>query len=182
MPHAGLVQATDGNFYGTTQFGGANGQGTVFKITANGALNTLYSFCSQTNCIDGYGPRAALVQGTGGASTGTTAEGGMGGYCGVVCGTVFKVTPGGTLTTLYNFCSQPNCADGATPLAALVQGTDGKFYGTTELGGMSGNCSGGGCGTVFNLKPSPAACKTALCPWTETLLYSFMGDGDVPGR
>src|SRR5437773_1023085 len=75
-PEAGLVQATDGNFYGTTFFGGADGQGTVFKITPSGTLTTLYSFCSQSGCADGLEPAAALVQATDGNFYGTTIGGG----------------------------------------------------------------------------------------------------------
>jgi uncharacterized repeat protein (TIGR03803 family) len=61
-PRAGLIQATDGNFYGTTLDGGANFSGTVFKITPSGMLTTLYAFCSQTNCADGFFPEAGLIQ------------------------------------------------------------------------------------------------------------------------
>src|ERR1035437_3669085 len=107
-PTAGLVQAANGDLYGTTYFGGTNGQGTVFKITQGGTLTTLYSFCSQTNCTDGTGPYAGLVQAANGDFFGTTSNG---------YDTVFKITPGGTLTTLYSFCSQTNCTDGATPYA-----------------------------------------------------------------
>ena len=75
-PYAGLVQATDGNFYGTTSSGGANGDGTVFKITPSGTLTTLYSFCSQSGCTDGANPDAGLVQATNGNFYGTTLDGG----------------------------------------------------------------------------------------------------------
>src|ERR1017187_9734505 len=125
-PYAGLVQASDGNFYGTTFGRGVNGYGTVFKITPAGALTPLYSFCSQMNCADGEYPQAGLVQATDGNFYGTTPEGGGGVYH--QGGTVFKITSSGTLTTLYNFCSLPACADGADSLAALLQGTDGNFY------------------------------------------------------
>jgi uncharacterized repeat protein (TIGR03803 family) len=107
-PDGGLVQATDGNFYGTTQEGGAN----------------------------------------------CTTIGG--------CGTIFKITPGATLTTLYSFCSQPNCTDGNSPYTGLVQATNGHFYGTTGYGGTSSACNNGsGCGTVFGL-------SVGLGPFVET--------------
>jgi len=187
MPAAGLVQATDGNFYGTTEWGGAYngcqtdqlGCGTVFKMTPVGALTTLYSFCAQNNCTDGYWPLAALVQGTDGSFYGTTPNGGANSSdCnGWGCGTVFKITPAGTLTTLYSFCSQSNCTDGGEPSAALVQATDGNFYGTTFDGGANNNsnCSGG-CGTVFKITAGGAL----------TTLYSFCSqnnctDGAGPG-
>jgi uncharacterized repeat protein (TIGR03803 family) len=151
-PYSGLVQATDGNFYGTTsEGGGLGGSGTVFKITPSGTLTTLYSFCSQPNCADGGIPMAGLVQASDGNFYGTTIYGGANGYA----GTVFKITPSGTLTTLYSFCSQANCSDGATPHAGLVQGTDGSFYGTTYGGGASGY------GTVFSL-------SVGLAPFVET--------------
>ena len=166
QPYAGLVQGTDGNFYGTTFEGGASDHGTVFKITPGGALTTLYSFCALRNCIDGIGPYAGLVQATDGNFYGTTYEGGAVDY-----GTVFKITPAGTLTTLYSFCSKTNCADGYIPYATLVQATDGNFYGTTTQGdGAYGNG-----GTVFKITPSGAL----------TTLYSFCAqagctDGTVP--
>src|ERR1035437_8809971 len=121
-PYAGLVQAANGNFYGTTYYGGTNHRGTVFKITQGGTLTTLYSFCSQTNCTDCEGPLAGLVQAANGDFYGTTQYAGANGG-----GTAFKITPGGTLTTLYSFCSQTNCTDGADPYAGLVQAANGDF-------------------------------------------------------
>src|ERR1017187_8227351 len=105
-PSAGLVQATNGDLYGTTPHAGANDDGTIFKITPGGTLTTLYSFWSQTNCTDGATPYAGLVQAANGDLYGTTYYGGTNGG-----GTVFKITQGGTLTTLYSFCSQTNCTD-----------------------------------------------------------------------
>ena len=153
-PGAGLVQASDGNFYGTTVYGGANGYGTVFKITPSGMLSTLYNFCSQTNCTDGAAPAAGLVQASDGNFYGTTLRGGNSSpYCVAVldrtCGTVFKITPSGMLSTLYRFCAQTNCPDGANPYAGLVHGSDGSFYGATVGGGGNGNY-----GTVFKTTPS----------------------------
>jgi uncharacterized repeat protein (TIGR03803 family) len=161
-PYAGLVQGTDGNFYGTTISGGPNGYGTVFKITPAGVLTTLYGFSSG----DGATPWGALVLGTDGNFYGTTVGGGVNGNCDGLdtCGTVFKITPAGVLTTLYTFCSQTNCTDGSQPHAGLVQANDGNFYGTTWQGGT--NCVpglNGGCGTVFKITPNG----------TFTSLYSF---------
>ncbi len=152
-PQAGLVQGADGNFYGTTYAGGANGYGTVFKITPGSTLITLHSF----NSTDGGNPLAGLVQATDGNFYGTTAVGGgNGGY-----GTVFKITPGGTLTTLYSF----DYAHGFSPFGWLVQATDGNFYGTTSSGGTNGD------GTVFKITPGG----------TLTTLHSFDGtDGANP--
>ncbi len=163
-PSGSLVHGLDGNFYGTTDGSGAYGHGTVFKMTRGGLLTTLYSFCAPTNCTDGSTPYAGLVQGTDGNFYGTTAGGGA--YCAYSgCGTIFKITPSGTLTTLHSF----NSTDGAYPAAALVQATDGNFYGTTQNGGNAG-CEGG-CGTVFKITPGGAL----------TTLYSFNGaDGSAP--
>ena len=166
-PQAGLVQGTGGNFYGTTTGGGANSKGTVFQITPSGTLTTVYSFCALANCADGYTPRAGLVEGVDGNFYGTTYEGGNSSNPN---GTVFKVTPAGTLTTLYSFCSLANCADGINPIAGLVQGSDGNFYGATPNGGNSSNY-----GTVFQITPSG----------NFTTIYSFCSvtnctDADFP--
>jgi uncharacterized repeat protein (TIGR03803 family) len=155
-----VIQANDGNLYGTAMSGGAHSGGTAFKITPSGALTVLYSFCAQANCSDGTGPVGALVQATDGNFYGTAGGGGAHGF-----GTVFRLTPKGTLTTLYSFCAQANCADGEGPGAGLIQATDGNFYGTTESGGAHSStpyCPSG-CGTVFKLSPK-GALKT---------LYSF---------
>jgi uncharacterized repeat protein (TIGR03803 family) len=141
-PFAGLVLASNGDFYGTTVDGGTNNGGTVFKITASGKLTTLYNFCSQTDCTDGESPFAGLIQASDGNFYGTTENGGEYNRSG---GTVFQITPSGKLTMLYSRCSQTDCADGSQPLAGLVQAGDGNFYGTTWLGGAHGE------GTVFSL-------------------------------
>lgn len=151
-PVAPLVQGADGNFYGTSETGGAksgNCCGTVFKITPDGALTTLHSFCV-TDCTDGIYPTGGLILGFDGNFYGTTIQGGVGGCC----GTVFKITPDGTLTTLHTFssCHYMNCPDGAKPFYGLVQGSDGNFYGTTLGGGSYTVCSSG-CGTVFKITP-----------------------------
>jgi uncharacterized repeat protein (TIGR03803 family) len=138
-PEAALVQATNGDFYGTTYGGGANDEGTVFTITPSGTLTTLYSFCSQSNCTDGANPYAGLVQATNGDLYGTTYSGGANNL-----GTVFKITLSGTLITLHSF----DLTDGAYPEAALIQATNGDLYGTTSRDGFNGY------GTVFKITPS----------------------------
>ncbi|MGC1370849.1 MAG: choice-of-anchor tandem repeat GloVer-containing protein [Candidatus Sulfotelmatobacter sp.] len=155
-PYAGLIQATDGNFYGTTYAGGAGNEGTIFKITLRGTLTTLHSF----DGADGAYPYAGLIQATDGDFYGTTWGGGANNDA----GTVFKITSDGTLTTLYSFCSISECLDGVNPWAGLVQGTDGSFYGT-NLGGLSNE------GTVFTITPDG----------TLTTLHSFdYTDGAYP--
>jgi uncharacterized repeat protein (TIGR03803 family) len=156
-PYTGLIQGSDGNFYGTTGAGGANDDGTVFKITPNGTETILHTFAKTGS--DGETPYAGLIQGSDGNLYGTTYFGGAYGF-----GTVFKVTPGGTETVLYSFAGG---SDGEHPYAAVIQGSDGNFYGTTYQGGT------GGYGTVFMLTPGGS----------ETVLYSFAGgssDGTYP--
>jgi uncharacterized repeat protein (TIGR03803 family) len=142
----GLMLATSGAFYGVTSTGGANLGGTIFEITPAGKLSTLYSFCSQSNCTDGYGP-STVVQVASGVFYGITNQGGANCLDGLPsgCGTVFEITPKGVLKTLYSFCSQTNCSDGSNP-NGLIQATDGNLYGTTSTGGLSGNW-----GTIFEI-------------------------------
>jgi uncharacterized repeat protein (TIGR03803 family) len=162
-PYGPLVQGIDGNLYGTTTEGGAYheaGGGTVFKITLDGTLTTLHSF---GGAVDGTQPPAGLIQATDESFYGTTLTGGAGDG-----GTVFKITSDGTLTTVYNFCSQPNCTDGMGPWGTLVQASDGNFYGPTTAGGTGTVCSSAGCGTVFRLTPSGML----------TTLYNFCTRGN----
>jgi uncharacterized repeat protein (TIGR03803 family) len=125
-------------------------------MTPAGLLTTLYSFCAQSGCTDGEAPAAGLVHASDGNFYGTTDSGGTNSIYG---GTIFKITPDGTLTTLYSFCAQSGCADGQDPSAPLVQDTNGLLYGTAVNGG-SDACSGG-CGTVFSL-------SLGLGPFVET--------------
>ncbi len=186
-PYAGLIQGSDGNFYGTTYFGGANGFGTVFKVTPSGTETVLYSFAGGS---DGEHPYAGVIQGSDGNFYGTTYQGGTGGY-----GTVFKLTPSGTETVLYTFAGgsyrrrksrgrrdpgqrrqflwkhparrreRPRhrlqahaerdrdhfallrraAATAQIPGANLLQGSDGNLYGSTAAGGASGD------GTFFKV-------------------------------
>jgi uncharacterized repeat protein (TIGR03803 family) len=166
-PWGSLVLGTDGNFYGTTHYGGASGEaygggGTVFKMTPDGALTTLYSFCLQENCPDGNAPDTALVESEG-KFYGATYDGGAL-SCpffnnGFGCGTIFSITPQGELTTLYSFAT-----DAGLLGVPLVQASNGKFYGTSDVGGTAG-CSYG-CGTVFDITQAG----------DYTLLYSFCSD------
>jgi uncharacterized repeat protein (TIGR03803 family) len=130
---SGLILATDGNFYGTTHAGGANGLGAVFEITPKGQFSVLHSFCANFGCTDGADPLGGVVQGSDGNFYGTTSEGGQNGGDNQG-GVIFRLSPSGTYTVLYNFCSQANCADGYFPTAGPTQGSDGNFYGTTSGG------------------------------------------------
>jgi len=158
-PSAGLLQAIDGNFYGTTSEGGTNGYGTVFKITKKGELTTLHSF----DGTDGEYPSAGLIQATDGNLYGTSCCGGATGD-----GTVFKIATAGTLTMLYTF----DGTNGIGPYGGLIQATDGNFYLTTEFGGIAEtNCSFDSCGMIFELTPEG----------TLTALHSFDAtDGGNP--
>ncbi len=156
-PVGGLVLATNGDLYGTTSGGGSIGLGTVFRIATGGTMTTLYNFCSQSGCVDGRDPGAALIQGTDGNLYGTTILGGTGGCGGCHGGGVaFKLTLGGKLTVLHNFCTG-TCTDGANPSNPLVQGSDGNFYGM--ITGRSGYFDG----DLFKMTPSG----------TLTVLYDF---------
>ena len=127
-PQAGLMQGSDGNFYGTTLYGGTNGDGTVFRISPSGSHTNLYSFAGGLS--DGANPYAGLVQGSDGNFYGTTLYGGANDN-----GTVFRISPSGSYTILYSFAGAPN--DGSNPSAGLVQGSDGNFYGTTIPAGRT---------------------------------------------
>jgi uncharacterized repeat protein (TIGR03803 family) len=161
LPTAALIQASDGNLYGTTAYGGTHGVGTIFRVTPKGNVGTFYNFCSLNACTDGLAP-GALMQATDGLIYGTTN-----GYP-AQYGTVFKITLGGTLTTLYNFCSVTNCADGAYPHLPLLQANDGNFYGVT--GGLFG------FGPIFEITPDGNL--TTLYTFTCTDHYGCLnGDG-----
>jgi len=161
-PYVGLVQGTDGNFYGTTIDGGAYSGGNVFKMEPGGKVTSIYSFCSQSSCPDGQYPDTVLVEGGDGNFYGTTQSGGTnGGY-----GTVFKITPRGKLTTLHSF---NGAGDGAAPYGSMVLATNGDFYGTTNVGGPAGG------GNVFKITAQGKL----------TTLYSFCAqsgcsDGQYP--
>jgi uncharacterized repeat protein (TIGR03803 family) len=167
-PFVTVVQGTDGNFYGTTYYGGVggqatpgnpSGQGTVFKLTPSGQKTILHTF--QGGTTDGANPYAPLVEWQGNFY-GTTTAGGT-----ADAGTVFEVTPQGQETVLYSFTGGNSVSqDGVSPYG-LVLASDGNFYGTTNIGGATGN------GMVFRITPAGV----------ETPLYSFKGgnaDGAYP--
>ena len=192
-PGAGLIADEGGALYGTTSGGGTGNfivnAGTVFKLTppAKGQSKwtetLLYSFCSLSNCSDGWRPAAGLIADEQGVLYGTTALGGTGvgvggSSCPSGCGTVFKLAPtkGQTVwtpTVLYRFSG----SDGASPQAGLIADKEGALYSTTALGGSSCPQNPNGCGTVFKLTP-PAKGQTV---WTPTVLYSFTGGSDGVG-
>jgi uncharacterized repeat protein (TIGR03803 family) len=166
QPLAGLIADGNGNLFGTTAGGGANGGGTVFEIvkTTDGYASTptiLVSFCSLPNCADGSAPTGLMIDPNGNLF-GTTALSGVNSG-----GTVFEIVKtvdgyASTPTTLVNFCSLPNCGDGAQPEAGLIADVNGNLFGTTSGGGANGG------GTVFEIVETADGYAT-----TPTTLVSF---------
>lgn len=158
LPYAGLVQAPDGNLYGSTLRGGTNDKGTVFRISTAGDFSIVHSFNGQ----DGENPEGALAVGADGALYGTTLQGGSGNR-----GTVYKITTSGTFSSVYSFPSlgafnnngQATNATGANPRAGLLLAADGNFYGTAYQGGTLG------FGAVFRMTPAGSV----------TLVHAFTG-------
>jgi uncharacterized repeat protein (TIGR03803 family) len=163
-PEASLLMDSQGNLYGTTYAGGANGLGTVFKVSSSGQETLLYSFAGGT--ADGANPQASLVMDNRGNFYGTTTVGGAYG-----AGTVFELSKNGKESVLYSFAG--GTADGANPIAGVTLGAGETLYGTTSAGGTDTY------GTVFQLTPIVA---TTSKHWKENILHNFthQGDGDVP--
>jgi uncharacterized repeat protein (TIGR03803 family) len=164
-PRAGLIFDASGNLYGTTQYGGTNGDyGTVFELSPPSAPGgkwtetVLWAF----DYTDGSEPSAKLTWDASGNLYGTT-EGGGGGI-----GTVFELSPGSPSWThklLYTFCTHyPDCSDGAVPMAGVTFDSAGNLYGTTSEGGTFG---GGKWGVVYELAPASEG------DWTETTIHLF---------
>jgi uncharacterized repeat protein (TIGR03803 family) len=152
-PLSGVTLGTDGNFYGGTLGCGDFFDGTVFSITPDGIPTGLYSF---TGGGDGAGPQAAPVEGGDGNYYGTTLGGAS-----ANCGTVYQITPAGSLSTLYQFDGNHGCS----PIVPLTLATDGTFYGTAERGGANQ------FGVVFKITTSGV----------YTVLYNFDGtNGKYP--
>jgi len=148
---AALMQGVDGNFYGTTYYGGICGLcGTVFKVTPGGTLTTLHDFCSKNDCLDGENPIGNLMQASDGNVYGVTFYGGSDYQdChNSRCGTIFKIDSTGKLTRFYSFCGLTNCAEGVFPMAGLLQASNGNFYGATTGGGADR------AGTIFEVTPA----------------------------
>lgn len=159
VPGGRVVFDALGNLFGTTGYGGTYGHGTVYEVTSSGVETVLYSFAGGT---DGADPDGALTLDATGNLYGTTYSGELHGV-----GTLFKLTANGTKTTLYDFCSQSGCTDGAYPLSAVMD-SQGNFYGTTYLGGAPCNDDNYTCGVVFELVASGS----------EIVLHSFVGGDD----
>lgn len=155
----------EGNLYGTTTAGGVHDRGIVFKLTPSGTETVLYSFKGNMGGGPSGFPPSSLIIDAAGNLYGTTHFGGGSGNCKKGCGTVFKLTPQGSMTILHAFSGSP--ADGSAPMAGLIMDSTGNLYGTTCQGGRHGD------GTVFKIAPSGV----------ETVLQSFFGspmDGSCP--
>ncbi len=166
VPASGLLQASNGLFYGVTSAGGTNNLGTIFKLTPTGKLATLHSFAA----TDGS-PSSALIQAKDGRFLATTWNGGAYGF-----GTIFRISAAGSFATLYSFCAQgqsKNCPDGANPSSGLVESVQGTLFGTTYNGGICAN--GAFCvGTLFGYSPSSGSLVT------EYVFGQPAGDGQNP--
>jgi uncharacterized repeat protein (TIGR03803 family) len=153
-PTGALISDKKGNLYGTTVYGGAAGDGTVFEVTPKGTETVLHSFAGGS---DGVNPYGGLVAGKKGNLFGVVASGGS-----AENGVVFEVTPVGKETLLYTFCSVAQCVDGGQPSGTLLVDKSGNFYGTAGSGGAAG------WGVVFKLTPGGS----------ESVVYSFQGGSD----
>lgn len=182
-PRTSPIQLANGVIYGTTLNGGVNASGNVYALTPQGRLYSLYSFPS----ADPFVAVPTLIQGSDGNFYGVTQHGGaVTNY-----GSVFKITPQGKFTDLYDFCPTANCIDGAAPMN-LIQGSDGNLYGITELGGNASNS-----GTLFKITPQGALttlyafCQQSNCADggnpqalmqdTNGVFYGSTGDGGAMG-
>jgi len=174
-PSGVLITDSGGNLYGTaaeggvtscsTHMKGGNGCGVVFKLAPNGTESALYAF---TGGSDGATPAGGLIVDSSGNFYGTTIQGGAReSHCKDGCGTVFKLTSGGTKTVLYAFTSGN---DGQAPASGVIADSAGNLYGTTEQGGSSENCGSDavGCGTVFEVASGG----------NESVLHAFAGSSD----
>ena len=185
FPQAGLVQGSDGNFYGTTYGGGTNGYGIVFRISPDGKEETVCTFVVWAG--NGGYTVPGVVQGSEGDFYGTTVNGGTGTTCFAGCGTVFRISPSGSFTNLHSFVGYPS--DGANPYAGLIQGSDGYFYGTTyERDDFPGHAPMEG--TVFKISasgafmtmysfPQGANPKAALAQGSDGSFYGTTSSGGL---
>ena len=163
-----MIQGIDGNLYGCGYSAGLYGGGNVFRLTPDGQMSIFYNFCSQPGCADGMYPYGDFTLAPDGNFYGATWYGGTNNR-----GVVFKLTPGGQMTPLYDFCPQiPGCPDGFGPEGAMLLDAQQNLYGTTWGGGANGNY-----GTIFELKPSGELVTLySFCP------QSGCPDGYRPGR
>ncbi len=162
-PHGGLVQGSDGNFYGTTEAAGSANTGSVYRLTPAGEFTVLHQW-GPVQGPDGAQPRGEMMLARDGNLYGTTGSGGTGGV-----GTIFQLTPAGVLTIVFNI---PNGSPASEPNTALIQGSDGNFYGRTDYGGL---------GAVFRLNISPNGVQEKTLGNISTRLPTGTGDNVLIG-
>ncbi len=168
QPFGPVVQATDGNFYGTTAFGG-NGYGNVYQVTPSGKVTSIYSFCSETNCADGQTPETPPILGSDGNLYGVTLAGGSSGN-----GVFYRMTLAGRITVLHSFCSSSGCTDGANP-SGVMQASDGNFYGSASGGTQ-------GVGMIFKISPSGNLTTTyTFCSQANCADGAYVGFPPIQG-
>jgi len=176
------IVGTDGNLYGTTYYGGTNDDGTIYKMTPQGTLTTLYTFQG----YDGIGPRGLLFE-TNGVLYGTTQSGGNGivissTETSICCGTIFSITPQGAFTSLFSF----DTTNGDTSDSGVIPGGDGNYIGTTYSGGMGSAYEGTNAADDFGdgvQNPPGTIYKINSQFTTITTIHSFSGtDGANPGK
>lgn len=164
--HGGeLVVDSSGNLVGTTLLGGANSGGTLYKLTSGTWQEaTLYNFCAETNCADGWEPSGPLLLDATGNIFGTAGGGGAGAHCKADhgCGVAFERKANGKYKVLYDFCSLKECKDGEYPSSGVIMDATGNLVGTADEGGT------GPGGTAFSLNHANG--------WAETVLYDFCSE------
>ncbi len=151
FPIGPLVQASNGNFYSTTQNGGTNNEGTIYQVTPDLAVTVLHSFGAIFG--DGTFPAAGLLLATDGNYYSATSDGGSSGD-----GTLFNTSTSGTYSSLYSFNNTVNLTQ-MSPLSPPIQATNGLLYGMTEFGGPTNN------GTIYSL-------DMGLAPFVNTALFT----------
>lgn len=161
-PNGGLILDSAGNFYGTTQFGGSSNRGVIFKLSPAGQETVLYTFTGKT---DGGIPIGRLIRDAQGNLYGITS---LGGDPTCSCGTVFQLTPTGSLNTLHAFLGGMDGSQNQGQAELGLVMVNGNLYGSASFGGVSG-CDGSlGCGVLFEV----------TLAGVETVLYRFTGQAD----
>ena len=184
VPNGPLLPDAAGNLYGMTYGGGSASRGAVFELSQSGgnwSESALYSFCQQADCVDGEQPSGGLAMDGTGVLFGTASAGGN--FCSgnnIGCGVLFKLAPNGgqwQQTVLHSFCSESNCADGATPAAAPFIDTNGDLIGTAQFGGNADSkgvvwrFSGG------NFEAMHKFCRKSDCPDGANPAAAVISDG-----